>query len=178
MQATVHTAIKRRLRPHSRWILKPFLRSTLQNCLSSRRQIHHTGRRDFNKRQLQLDTMHADEPTLTKASQKCKIALGTCETFAELHWSSSLLHPRSTRVQAAQDLRSRMLDDIESNHFSNNLAELQVRKSEVRHQETTQENKFNKVSFFAHWVAPLSYAQGRTSLLTSLSFMCTGLILL
>ena len=81
MQATVHTAIKRRLRPHNRWILEPFLRSTLQNCLSSRRQIHHTGRRDVNKRQLQLDTMHADEPTLTKASQKCKIALGTLRNF-------------------------------------------------------------------------------------------------
>ena len=85
------------------------------------------------------------------------------------------MHPRSTRVQAAQDLRSWMLDDIESNYFSNNLMELQVRKSVAPHQEITQENNFNKVSFLARWVTLLPYAQSRTLLLTSLSVMCTEL---
>ena len=84
------------------------------------------------KRQLQLDPMRPDErtvspptPTLTKASQKCKIALDTLRNFSGASLVQQLAAPEV--YQAAQDLRSWILDVIESNSFSNKLAELQIR---------------------------------------------------
>ena len=69
--------------------------------------------------------------------------------------------------------RSGLLDIIDSNS-SLTRAELQVQKSEGRHQKITQENKLNRVSSLPHSVVLFLYAQGRTSLLTSVSIMCTG----
>ena len=57
-----------------------------------------------------------------------------CDSTAEHHW---------IKIQAA---------NVSS-------AELQVQKSEARHQKITQEKKSNKVSSFAHRVALLAYAQ-------------------
>ena len=81
--------------------------------------------------------------------------------LAELRWSSTLHHPGSTTAQAQRYLRPSILDVVESN-FSNDLSERQVQKAEACHQKKTEENKFNWVSSFAHRVALLSYAHGRT----------------
>ena len=179
------TAIKRRPSKPRRWILKPLLRSTRQNekaaadrstILDEEISTLLSELCALTKRQLQLDTMRADEgtispqakSTLTRASRKCTMALDTLRNFIG---PAACFIRGLLQTQAAQDLPSSMLDVIESN-FSNIWAELLVQRSEARHQKDNAGQQIQQCT------ALRLFGTRRVThpLLTFLSITCTGLL--
>ena len=156
-QATVHTAIKRRPSKPRRWILKPLLRSTRRNekaaadrstILDEEISTLLSELCALTKRQLQLDTMRADEgtisprakSTLTRASRKCKMALDTLRNFIgpAACFIRGLLQLRRRRIFRHRcSMSSRVISPTFGRNFRCRGPRLATRK-------ITQDNKSNK----------------------------------
>ena len=160
-QATVHTAIKRRPNKPRRWILKPLLRSTRQNeKAAADRSTTLDGEIStllselgaLTQRQLQLDTMRADEgtisprpkSTLTRASRKCIIALDTLRNFLR-----SFIGPAACFIRGLVQIRRRRIFRHGCSKSSRVISPTYGRNCRCRGprlatRKITQDNKSNK----------------------------------